>query len=80
MTEMAVEMARDARKSLKSGVDAPVKVFDEADRSQIDRPSDRADFRGLPRRKILKDYSLPATLLLVSAQICSDHFRQFNVS
>ena len=35
LTEMAFEMARDARKSPKIGVAAPVKGFDKAGRSQI---------------------------------------------
>jgi len=73
MTAMAFDMARDARKSPKSGVVPPVEDFDAADRRQIDRPSGRADLHGLQRRKALKGFSLPAALLLVSVQIRSDH-------
>ena len=80
MTEMAFEMARDARKSPKSGVVPPVEDFDAADRGRIDRPSDRADLHGPARRKALKGSSLPAALLLLSAQIRSDHFSQINRS
>ena len=54
MIEMAGEMARDARRSAQSGVYPPVKRFDAAARRQIARPSDRADLRGLMRRKPLQ--------------------------
>ena len=80
MTEMAFEMATDARKSPRSGVVAPVEDFDAADRRQFEGPSDRADFRGLRRREALKGFSLPAASLLVSAQIRSDHFNQISRS
>ena len=51
---LAFNMTRYARRSLKSGADAPVEGFDKADRSHIDRPSDRANLHGLQRRKSLK--------------------------
>jgi hypothetical protein len=75
MTEMAFEMARDARKSPKSGVVPPLEDFDAAD-----RPSDRADVHGLQRRQALKGFSLPAAWLLVSAQTRFDHFSQISRS
>jgi hypothetical protein len=77
---MAFEMPRDARKSSKSGVDAPVEDFDDAGRRQIERPKDRADLRGRLRYKPLKGFNLPSGLLLVPAQIRSDHFSQINGS
>jgi hypothetical protein len=80
MIEMAFEMARDARKSPRSGVVPPVEDFDAAVRRQFDRPSDRVDLHGLQCRKALKGFSLPAASLLVSAQIRSDHFSQINRS
>jgi hypothetical protein len=80
LTKMAFDMTRDARKSSKNGVGAPVESFDAADRRQIERPSDRANLHGRQRRKALKGFSLPAALLLASAQIRSDHVRQFNGS
>jgi hypothetical protein len=80
MIEMAFEMTRDTRKSPTSGVNPPVEDFDEAGRRPIERPSDRADLPGRLRRKPLKDGSLPAGSLLVSAQIRSDHFNQINGS
>jgi hypothetical protein len=78
MIEMAFEMARDARKSPRSGVVPPVEDFDAAVRRQFDRPSDRVDLHGLQCRKAFKGFSLPAASLLVSAQIRSDHFSQMN--
>ena len=78
--EMAFDMARITRKSPKGGVGAPAKDFDAVGRSQIERPSDRADLHGLHRRKPLKVGRLPAGLLLASAQIRSDHFNQINRS
>ena len=80
LTGMAFEMARDARKSPSSGVVPPVEGFDAAGRSQLDRPSDLADLHGLLCRKPLKGSSLPAGLLLASAQIRSDHSSQINES
>ncbi len=80
MTEMAFGLTSDARKSPTSGACPPVEGFDAAGRRQPDRPSDRADLHGLQRRKPLKGYGLPAGLLLVSAQIRSDHFSQINGS
>jgi hypothetical protein len=80
MTEMAFEMARDARRSPKGGVVPPVEGFDAAGRRHIERPSDRADLHGLRRRKALKGFSLPAALFLVSAQIRADHFSHINRS
>jgi hypothetical protein len=80
LTGMAFEMTRDARRCLKSGVVPPVKGIDAVGRRQLDRPSDRADLHGLRRRKPLKGFSLPAGLLLVSAQIRSDHSSQINGS
>jgi hypothetical protein len=77
---MAFEMARDTRKSLRSGVVPPVEGFDAADRSHVDRPPDRADLHGLACRKALKGFSLPAPLLRASAQIRSDHSSQINRS
>jgi hypothetical protein len=59
---------------------APVKDFDAADRRRLDRPSDRANLRGLLCRKTLKDLGLPAALLRASAQIRSDHSNQINRS
>ena len=75
---MAFEMARDARKSPKGGVFPPAEGFDAAGRGPLDRLSDRADLHGLRRRKPLKGLGLPAGLLLVSAQIRSDHSNQIN--
>ncbi len=71
-----------------SGLYAPVEDIDAAGRRQPDRPSDRADLHGLQRRKPLppargrnaKGYSLPAGLLLISAEIRSDDFSQINES
>ena len=80
MTEMAFEMTRDARKSPTGGVVPPAEGSDTADRHHIDRPSDRANLHGRLRRKPLKGIDLPAGLLLVSAQIRSDHFSQINGS
>jgi hypothetical protein len=77
---MAFEMARDARKSLRNGVTAPVEGFDVADRRHVDRPSDRADLHGLACRNALKGFSLPAPLLRASVQIRSDHSSQINRS
>jgi hypothetical protein len=77
---MAFEMARDARKSPKSGMVSPVEDFDAADRRQLDRPSDRTHLRGLLCRKALKGFSLPAALLRASAQIRSDRSDQINRS
>ena len=42
MTKMACDMARNARRSAKSGVGTPVEGFDAAVRSRIARPLDRA--------------------------------------
>ncbi|MAZ84696.1 MAG: hypothetical protein CME90_13990 [Hoeflea sp.] len=77
---MALEMARYARKSSKSGAVAPVEDFDAADRSQIRRPSDRTNLHGLLCREALKGFSLPAASLRASAQIRSDHSKQLNRS
>ena len=63
-----------------NGVFLPVEGFDAAGRSQMERPSDRADLHGLLCHKPLKGFSLPTDLLRASAQIRSDHFSQFNGS
>lgn len=80
MIEMAVEMASNTRKSPKSGVRPPVEGFDIGGRSHIGRPSDRAHLHGLPCRKPLKVFRLPAVLLRASVQIRHDHFNQINGS
>jgi hypothetical protein len=77
---MAIETARDARKSPQSGVVPSIEDFDAAGRRQLDRPSDRAGLHGLLCRKPLKGFSLPAGLLRASAQTCSDHSTQINRS
>ena len=80
MIGMALEMARYARKSPKSGAVAPIEGFDAADRSQIKRPLDRTNLHGLLCRKALKGFSLPAASLRASVQIRSDHSDQINRS
>ena len=71
---MAFEMTSNARKSPTSGVCPPVEGFDTAGRRQFERPADRADWHGCQRRNPLKGISLPAGLLLATAQIRADHF------
>jgi hypothetical protein len=73
MIAMAVEMTRETRKRPKSGVGSPVEGIDDDARCQLDRPADQVNFSGPLCRKPLKDIGLPASLLLVSAQIPSDH-------
>ncbi|MEM6616398.1 MAG: hypothetical protein AAF619_07705, partial [Pseudomonadota bacterium] len=76
----ALDMARDTRKSSKSGVFPPVEGFFDGDRRQIERPKDEVSLHTGLRSKALKTRGFPAAFRLACAQTHPHHACETNGS
>ncbi|MEM6615157.1 MAG: hypothetical protein AAF619_01375 [Pseudomonadota bacterium] len=77
---MALDIARDTRKSSKSGAVPPVESFFDGYRRQIERPKDEVPLHADLRSKALKTRRFPAAFRLACAQFHPHHDREINES